>query len=55
MGITQFFDLTRDEFAATYLTERLTDNNEPIAEDIPIDSSTNINWVTEEKVTDVKN
>lgn len=54
MGITKFFDLTREEFAATYLTETVDETKEPIAQDIPIDSSIDINWVTANKVTDVK-
>ncbi|EAS07034.1 papain family cysteine protease (macronuclear) [Tetrahymena thermophila SB210] len=53
MGITKFFDLTDEEFQAIYLTEQDT-LQEPVAEDIPIDPSTNINWVTENKVTAVK-
>ncbi|KAL4429749.1 hypothetical protein ABPG74_004386 [Tetrahymena malaccensis] len=54
MGITRFFDLTDEEFEATYLTEKETQGGEPVAQDIPIDPSTNINWVEQNKVTAVK-
>ncbi|KAL4429750.1 hypothetical protein ABPG74_004387 [Tetrahymena malaccensis] len=53
LGITEFFDLTDDEFSAIYLTENFS-QNEITAEDIPIDPSTNINWVVKNKVTEVK-
>ncbi|KAL4474159.1 hypothetical protein ABPG72_002884 [Tetrahymena utriculariae] len=53
LGITEFFDLNDDEFSAIYLTENFS-QNEITAEDIPIDPSTNINWVTQNKVTPVK-
>ena len=54
MGITKFFDLTPQEFASTYLTE-VSDGAEPVAKDIDVDPSININWVTANKVTAVKN
>jgi len=54
MGITKFFDLTLEEFASIYLTE-LSDINEPIAENIDVDPTININWINDGKVTAVKN
>lgn len=54
-GITKFFDLTREEFASTYLTEMSADTKEPIAADVDVDTSISINWVTANKVTAVKN
>lgn len=54
MGITKFFDLTREEFANIYLTE-VSNDSEPIAKDIDVNASININWVTANKVTAVKN
>lgn len=56
MGITQFFDLTPEEFAATYLTETSTlKASEPVAKDVNVSTSIAINWNTAGKVTAVKN
>lgn len=55
MGITEFFDMTFEEFASTYLTEANDETKETIAEDLPVSTSININGVESGKVTAVKN
>lgn len=55
LGITKFFCLTREEFAAIYLTETQEhDGAEPVAENLPVSTSISINWVEKGKVTGVK-
>ncbi|KAL4508147.1 hypothetical protein ABPG72_021520 [Tetrahymena utriculariae] len=51
-GVTQFFDLTPQEFASTYLTLKVENAEEAVHD---AESNTDINWVTAGKVTGVKN
>jgi len=51
-GVTQFFDLSPEEFAATYLTLQVKDNTQASNETVTV---SDVNWVTAGKVTAVKN
>lgn len=51
-GVTQFFDLSPEEFQSTYLTLQVNNATEAVSD---MDTASDINWVTAGKVTGVKN
>ncbi|EWS74453.1 papain family cysteine protease (macronuclear) [Tetrahymena thermophila SB210] len=54
-GVTQFFDLTEEEFAATYLTLRVQRNvNATVSSPSTPKGQYDVNWVTRGKVSAVK-